>query len=221
MSMNCYVLRLSQFEVASMRRNPASASRVAQSAAFGGAIPRAGRSPGTPNLLLNIGLLREGGGTGVLVSPFLRRELERQMEQANAVAATAREIDPSRLLDLHKSWHALHYLFTGQSDGGVPPANALLGGRELGQDMGYGPARLHEPAATAAFARFLGPLTVEELTGRIDLGRMQRLGIYCCDDADEGGLEELTGDVEHYFPQLKGFVAEAANRGDGMLVWLS
>lgn len=207
MSMNCYALRLLPFEVASVRRNPASAPNLATGALRGGTIPR--RPANTPNLLLNLGLLREGGGNGVIASPALRRELERQMQQASAAAATAREIDPSRLLDLHKSWHVLHYLFTGELDAGRPPADALLGGRELGRDMGYGPPRLHDAAATAAFAEFLEPLTADELKGRIDLGRMRRLGIYCCEHEEEGSLDEIGDDVDHYFPQLKGFVAEA------------
>jgi hypothetical protein len=221
MSMNCYALRLSQFEVASVKRNPASASRLTMAATLGGIIPRAGRPANTPNLLLNLELLREGGGNGRLASPLLRRELARQIEQANAAAATAREVDPTRLLDLHKSWHVLHYLFTGELDAGRPPADALLGGRELGDDMGYGPPRLHDAASTAAFSAFLEPLTANELKGRIDLARMRRLGVYCCEDADEGSLEELNDDVEHYFPQLRSFVAQAAEAGGGMLVWLS
>jgi hypothetical protein len=137
-----------------------------------------------------------------------------------AAVAAPRGGDPKRLLDLHKSWHVLHYLFTGEADAGTPPADALLGGRELGEDMGYGPPRLHEPEATAAFARFLEPLTADALKRRLDLRRMSSLGIYCCDD-DDGGAEELVDDVEHYFPQLRAFVAETAGGGNGMLVWLS
>jgi hypothetical protein len=214
MSMNCYARCLSQFEIAAIKRNPTAATSMATT----GSLRAVGQR--RPSLLKNIGLLRQGGGNGVLLSPFLRRELERQIEETNA-AANAAESDPGRLLDLHKSWHVLHYLFTGQADGGTPPADALLGGRALGEDMGYGPPRLHEPAATAAFARFLAPLTVAELQGRIDLRRMSALGIYCCEDDDEGSAEELNDDVAHYFPQLQGFVAEAAKNGNGLLMWLS
>jgi hypothetical protein len=96
-----------------------------------------------------------------------------------------------------------------------------MGGREVGPDMGYGPPRLHEPAATAAFARFLAPLTVAELQDRIDLRRMGALGIYCCEDDDAGGGEEIRDDVAHYFPELQSFVAAAAENGSGLLMWLS
>lgn len=212
MSMNAYARCLSQFEIAAIKRNPATARSMASVGTLGGLRAR------TPNLLKNIALLREGGGHGVLASPVLQRELERQIEHANAAASQA---DPSRLLDLHKSWHVLHFLFTGEADGGTPPANALMGGRELGEDMGYGPPRLHEIAGTAAFARFLAPLTVAELQARIDIRRMNSLGIYGCEDADEGSAGEISDDVAHYFPLLQSFVADAAKNGNGLLMWLS
>jgi hypothetical protein len=209
MSMNAYARCVSPFEVAALKRNPATARSLVGTGTLGGLGAR------TPNLLKNIGLLRQGGGTGVLASPALQRELERQIAAANAAPAA----DPERVLDLHKSWHVLHYLFTGEAEGGIPPANALLGGRELGDDMGYGPPRLHEPAATAAFARFLAPLTVEELQGRVDLERMSELEIYCC--GDDGSADEIREDVAHFFPRLQSFVATAANNGNGLLMWLS
>ena len=213
MSLNAYVRCLSQFEIAAIKRNPVAAVSMATTGTLGSL------RAGTPNLVRNIALLREGGGNGRLASPSLQRELERQIAEVNA--APKREADPNRILDLHKSGHVLHYLFTGVAAGGMPPADALLGGRELGNDMGYGPPRLHEPAAVTAFARFLAPLTVAELQRRIDLRRMRALGIYCCDDADAGSAEEIGGDVALYFPRLQAFVGAAAETGNGLLMWLS
>lgn len=218
MSLNAYARCVSPFEIAAIKRNPATAASLATTGTLAGLGAR------RPNLLRNIGSLREGGGNGVLASPALQRELERQIEEANAAmraGSRARaEAEPSRVLDLHKSWHVLHYLFTGQADGGTPPADALMGGREFGADMGYGPPRVHEPAATTAFARFLAPLTVAELQRRIDLARMGDLGIYCCEDGDAGSADEINDDVAHYFPLLQDFVAGAAKDSNGLLVWL-
>src|SRR5579871_4905619 len=58
-------------------------------------------------------------------------------------------------LDLHKSWHLLHYLFTGEVGPAESPGGMLMGGEELGEDIGYGPPRLHEAEATRAFGAFL------------------------------------------------------------------
>lgn len=127
------------------------------------------------------------------------------------------------LLDLHKSWHMLHYLFTGQaSDGNLPAASLMHGGQEVGEDMGYGPARAMSPEETADFARYLETLDVATLSSRLDIEAMQRQGVYCAADADdEGSLIELEEELEHYFPQLQAFVARAAGKGEGLLMWMS
>jgi hypothetical protein len=130
---------------------------------------------------------------------------------------------PPETIDLHKSWHVLHFLFTGQAgEGGTPPSNFLLeGGREVGEDMGYGPGHLLDPAETEAFARFTGSLTVETLTQRIDASRMAALGIYCANDGSDATASELADDVEHYFPLLQSHLQAAAQAGEATLVWLS
>jgi hypothetical protein len=112
-----------------------------------------------------------------------------------------------------------HFVFTGQAQGGTPPASLLLeGGEEIGDDLGYGPARLLDPAATAAFAGFVGALTVDELKRRLDGVRMAALSIYPAFDAD--AADEYGDDVEHYFPQLRDHFAAAAKAGEATLVWL-
>lgn len=126
-------------------------------------------------------------------------------------------------LDLHKSWHVFHYLFTGRAaEGGTPPANLLMeGGREVGADQGYGPSRLIDPAETAAFARFVGSLTSAELVRRIDAPRMAELGIYCAGDGNNADAAEMQDDVELYFPRLQAHFRAAAESGQSTLVWLT
>jgi hypothetical protein len=137
--------------------------------------------------------------------------------------ATATATPEPETIDIHKSWHVLHFLFTGrEAEGGTPPANFLLeGGREVGEDMGYGPAYLLSPAETAAVARFLGGLTVADLTRRIDAPRMAALGIYCAGEGSRADAEEMAEDVELYFPQLQAHFQAAAQAGQATLVWLS
>jgi Domain of unknown function (DUF1877) len=66
---------------------------------------------------------------------------------------------PAIPLELGKSWHMLHYLFTGHVDASAAPGNALLAGARLGEDLGFGPPRLHDERETRDFARFLEPRT--------------------------------------------------------------
>jgi hypothetical protein len=117
-------------------------------------------------------------------------------------------------LDLDKAWHVLHYLFTGQQSHGPMPAAALLsGGREVGEDLGYGPARALSAQETKSFAQFLAEQTAAALAGRIDVATMERLGIYAADD-------DSAEDVDHYFPQLQAYVSDAAKQGRGLLIWM-
>lgn len=118
-------------------------------------------------------------------------------------------------LDLDKSWHLLHYVFTGSAwDGPMPAAALLSGGREVGEDLGYGPARVLSPKETKEFAQFLGMQTEAQLAKKINVPAMQRLEIYAA-DADS------TEDLDHYFPQLKSYVADAAAKGQGLVIWMS
>jgi hypothetical protein len=130
---------------------------------------------------------------------------------------------PPETIDLHKSWHVLHFLFTGQAGGGgTPPSSFLMeGGREVGEDMGYGPGRLLDPADTEEFARFTGSLTIETLTAQIDAPRMAALGIYCANDGSNATARELADDVALYFPLLQAHIEAAAQAGQSTLVWLS
>jgi hypothetical protein len=118
-------------------------------------------------------------------------------------------------LELDKSWHLLHYLFTGRAwDGPMPAAALLTGGREVGEDLGYGPARALSAQETKAFAQFLASQSETSLAAKINVPQMQSMEIYAADD-------DSHDDLEHYFPQLKSYVADAAAKGQGLLIWMS
>lgn len=149
---------------------------------------------------------------------FLARRMRRQLASMKSPARSKATASGSAPLDLHKSWHILHYLFTGSADGGAAPADTLLaGGREVGEDLGYGPPRVLDSAGAQAFASFLDTVTVADLQTRIDARRMEQLGIYCAEDGDAADLAE---EVAHYLPLLKDYVAAAAARRECLVIWL-
>jgi hypothetical protein len=139
-------------------------------------------------------------------------------ERPSAARAPSPEV-----LDMHKSWHVFHFLFTGRADeGGQPPSNFMLeGGREVGGDMGYGPARLFAAPGTAAIARFLDGLTLDGMLRRIDAPRMAALGVYCAGEGSPADAAELRDDVRSYFPRLQAHFHAAAAAGEATLLWLS
>lgn len=162
-----------------------------------------------------------------LTKRSLKADLANQKKRLSKVLKSVKEdhqtgADGETVLDLHKSWHLLHYLLTGSSDGGPHPQNMLLlGGREVGEDLGYGPARIVTPEEATAFARALEALDPETLLERLDPDELRELELYSTGFEDEGDEIEMEEDVRHYFPMLKSYMAEAAAKRRGVLIWMS
>ena len=56
-------------------------------------------------------------------------------------------------ISIEKAWHGLHYLLCGEVEPGSRPlSQAILGGAEVGEDMGYGPARYFTLTQVAGIA---------------------------------------------------------------------
>ncbi len=160
------------------------------------------------------------------VSPEQIKALRAKPSLATDVAMAAMgEGDASQFgllqeaLDLQKSWHMLHYLFTGSIDDTRPPGAALLSGEELGEDIGYGPVRLHSEKATAEFARFLENLDIEDVLARMNIAEMAKAGVYSMPGGDEE--DDIREEVGYYFPQLRDYVLGVTQKQGGLLTWLS
>lgn len=124
-------------------------------------------------------------------------------------------------IELGKSWHMLHYLFTGSPVGTEMPGAALLCGEDIGDDLGYGPARLHDHQVTIAFAGFLDSLDVAALQQRVACEEMLQMGIYGMpmgEGSDDD--EDLRREIAANFPDLRNYVRHAAASGGGLMIWL-
>ena len=123
-------------------------------------------------------------------------------------------------LEIDKAWHGLHFLLTGTAWEGSFPHNFLVtGGEEIGDDLGYGPARALRGTDVLKVDTALDPLTGNELRGRFDPARMTELEVYpfgWSDDPD-GELAYLL----EFYRELRVFVRRTAERGHGLLVYLS
>jgi len=123
--------------------------------------------------------------------------------------------DDEKSLSLEKSWHVLHYLLTGTAGDAPPPlGNAILGGKKIGGDVGYGPARFLTPAQVREVAEALAATSKDELIRRYDVAAMERAKIYTFrgEDVMEDGL--------YYFDKLAEYYAEAAELGNGVLLYI-
>ncbi len=131
------------------------------------------------------------------------------------------ESDPPNYIDVDKAWHGIHYLLTGTSDGGSEPsALAVLGGEEVGDEVGYGPARFLTPLQVASVAVALNAIDESNFRKRFAPKAMANAEIYPEVIWERDGEDALDYVVQNYLPLVE-FYKAAAQRGDGVIAWLS
>ncbi|MFN0122357.1 MAG: YfbM family protein [Blastocatellia bacterium] len=125
-------------------------------------------------------------------------------------------------VDLDKAWHGIHYLLTGQAEGGEEPFCYLLeGGEYIGdEDAGYGPARALLPLQVRAWADALGGLTTDDLRQRLDPAAMTKAGIYPDIWARDAAEDDTPGYLLEYFEVLQSCVTQAARENKGLIVYI-
>jgi hypothetical protein len=127
-------------------------------------------------------------------------------------------------VDLDKTWHGLHFLFTGTAwEGSEPGCYLVRGGQEIGdEDVGYGPARALMPDEVQRFAEFLEQLTPDELARRYDPERMKALEIY--PDIWTNTEEDGESEVDYLlggFDTLRDAVRRARTAEAGLVIYLN
>ena len=120
---------------------------------------------------------------------------------------------------MDKAWHAIHFLLTGTAWGGDPPLNFIAaGGTEIGDDLGYGPARGLTSAEVRTLASALKALPRDSLLQRFDPAALTAAEIYP-DIWDRAPEEDDTrGYVAEYYEQLRSFILDAAAAGEALLI---
>jgi Domain of unknown function (DUF1877) len=125
------------------------------------------------------------------------------------------------IIDVDKAWHAIHYMLTGNAKRGddEPASLAILGGVEVGGDIGYGPARLLEPQDVARVADYLEKLPPEFFAEYYNPEAMDAMGIYPEIWMRDG--EEGLRYVRDWYQLLRTFYINSSKQNNGVLLWLS
>lgn len=170
--------------------------------------------------------------------PEMRRQFEEAQrtlqgqfpEQMRALAAEERRyggaldaLEPFEpVLDLATGWDMLHFALSGHGGAAELPADFLLLGEPLGDDVGYGPARFHDATAVRAFAAFIAPLDGERLAARLDFAQMAQAMVYPVSGIVGSPQEEVGArdEVRRAFFALKTYIDHAVGLGGGMLLWI-
>ena len=127
------------------------------------------------------------------------------------------DVAPGTRLDVDKAWHGIHFLLTGSAWEGEPPLSmAVLGGTEIGEDCGYGPARYLTTEEVKAVSAALQEISPDDLIERQSPAAMRAAELYSSD----GSPDDLEY-IQTYYDSLRQFYFEAACRGDAVLLCLT
>ncbi|MFZ0678850.1 YfbM family protein [Candidatus Binatus sp.] len=166
-------------------------------------------------------VLKGYAAAGVDVDALARGEVSGEtlanlmMERARALAAAAGLKRPpasagnaqasgkGASISIEKAWHGLHYLLCGQAVPGSDLASqVVMGGTDVGDDLGYGPARYFDAAKVASIANELTRPNLEaEMMARWDPDQMTNLGIYPAvfEPGDDQWLMDAFRKVRQFF----------------------
>jgi hypothetical protein len=173
-------------------------------------------SPDDPEPYENARKERAGGG-------FLSRLFGRNSAPVPPAAELELTDGEGADTDLDKSWHGIHYMLTQTAWEGAEPLSFLLtGGDPVGNiDVGYGPARALAAEQVQAFHAALQPIDEAFLKRRFNPAEMMKLKIYPEIWDRDPAEDDSFGYCAEYFGSLKSFVADAAKRRLGLLVYIS
>ncbi len=220
MSMICWLLGLSSPQIGALRAEPSLARGVARAAQDQGMKSRIAEAIG------RMPPEKREAAQAQYRAMFEQVPGAKEVEAQYAkIRANFEQFGPLEdALGLEKSWHMLHYLFTGQAGLSEAPGSALLTGEEIGEDMGYGPARLHDETETLNFAQFLATVDAAQLQERVNYSEMSRSGVYGMPwggGSDSEFEDMLRADAASFFPRLRDYAVKMADKQNGLLIWLS
>jgi hypothetical protein len=154
-----------------------------------------------------------------MIGNFLKlspEELAELIADPSAVEEFIYPEDESRddAIDVDKAWPGIHFLLAGDAGGGDPPlANVLLGGTEVGDDIGYGPASYLTADEVKAVANALDEIPPEAFATRYDATSLTQHGIYPEIRDESDAAEYLSG----FYKKLRDYYRDAASHGQAML----
>jgi hypothetical protein len=139
-------------------------------------------------------------------------ELGRLSRDPSQVAPLLLHRQPEIHLAMEKEWHGIQFLLTGEP---WPISNPLgmviFGENDIGQDLGYGPARTLTVEQVKEVAAKLSEISTEILRGRYDVRAMTEEKIYpeVWEREGNAALDWLMAGYQ----RLVDFYMRASNRG--------
>ena len=159
----------------------------------------------------------------VPIAPEKLKELTADPSQVEAFLFPAdddSDVEPEGSVDVDKVWHGIHFLLCAIAKDEQSPLNsAVLGGTELGEDLGYGAPRALEPTQVQQISEALRAVSVEQLERAFDPSAMSNADVY--PDIWQRDGKDALGYLVHFFPTLVSFYSDAARNGQGAILYLA
>lgn len=122
--------------------------------------------------------------------------------------------------DVDKAWHGIHFLLTGSAwEGDGPLAFILHGGREISEDLGYGPPHGFTSAEVKTIDGALQNIAPATLFERADPQDFAKHEIYP-EVWTRESKESCIGYVIEYLNALKKFVGDVAQSRRGLVIYI-
>ncbi len=128
--------------------------------------------------------------------------------------------DSCERVELHKAWHAIHFVLNGSRLGGDAPLNFLVSeGTPVGEvDVGYGPARIFTSEQVRQLASALILIAPDEVGRRVDLQQFDAEDIYPGNWQSNGYDADYVVDS---YRNMRDLVARAAAQGLGLILYVN
>ncbi len=152
--------------------------------------------------------------TLVMVAP---EDLAHLARDEGALTKVVLETKPPAGMEMDKEWHGIHFLLTGSAWSTQGPyGQVILGGKEIGPDLGYGPARFLTAEQVKEIAERLRGVTEDQLRRRYDPVKMTEAEIYPQVWRREG--ESALAWLLQGYRQLVEFYDRAAGQGKAVVL---
>lgn len=122
-------------------------------------------------------------------------------------------------LYLDKAWHGVHWLLARNAGSNDKPASKIvMGGTEIGQNLGYGKARYFSPVEVKRIAKLLAAIAPADLKKNYDPAQMDLANVYPNDWTEwEKDGERPFEMLLAAFNDVKAFYLRAARDGHAVV----
>ncbi|MBX9668112.1 MAG: YfbM family protein [Candidatus Obscuribacterales bacterium] len=131
-----------------------------------------------------------------------------------STSATKQKNRPT--LQIEKSWQAIHFILCGDPwKGNGLLHNVVLGGTEVGENLGYGNPRYLDPFRVVQTSTALDRLGDDEFNKKARAANFSGKDIYVYGDRLSG---EDYAELLEYFQEIRAFFKGASDKGCGILL---